>query len=33
MGRGLKPMDVEVYFDPRTHHRYGDPLFDRESNS
>jgi alpha(1,3/1,4) fucosyltransferase len=32
MGRGLKPMDVDVYFDPPTHHLYGNRLFDRESN-
>src|SRR5258707_15299029 len=32
MGRGLKMMDVDVYFDPPTHHLYGNRLFDRESN-
>jgi alpha(1,3/1,4) fucosyltransferase len=32
MGYGLKPMDVDVYFDPPTHHLYSNRLFDREGN-
>jgi hypothetical protein len=32
MGGGLKPMNVDVYFDPPSHQLYGNQLLDRERN-